>query len=725
MIVNKMLYLRGIGTLALGAAGCFAAAPIVWTTSSLERIGRTDAARPLSAASISAARGESEAFQVIVKADAGGLSNVNATITDLIASGGKIIPKTNFTFYREHYVNVTRSSLDYGSGATNRPLPAGWYADGLIPFVNPDTGQDITGASIDGAPFAVTAGQNQPLWVELDVPADAAAGQYTATLTVTSNQGSANVQVNVTVWNFTLPKQSFLKTSFGLHGARSSDRRSQDVMVSHRMMPQQIRPQDSNYLMGFGLNTSALWFYSGATVSNCTMSGPPSITSILAAKASYPAGLPLYIYSADEIDRCPNLISTLTAWGQAIHAAGVDHLVVTTPNPVLYNDGSGRSVVDIWVILAKQYDLSKSTVIDALSKGHEVWSYNTLNQDSYSPKWQIDFLPANYRIQPGILNQVMGLSGLLYWSADRWTSQPWADVNTYTQGSLGFPGEGMVVYPGANVGLPYVVPSIRLKWLRDGADDFDYIQLLKNQGRGDWALTQARAAGSSWSNWTRDPDVIQAVRKTLGEELNRLGGGSSGAAPPSDTAAPVRSNGAPSGSLASSSTSVQLQLATNENATCRYSTAAGVAYAQMTGAFTSTGGKTHATTIGSLSAGRSYSYNVRCIDASSNANTNDFPIIFSTSAASSVAAPASPNPPNGTTGMNTTVKLSWGAVAGATTYQVFFGTSTSNMASIGSPSVNTLSVNGLSRLTTYYWRVVARSASGQTATSANWAFRTR
>ena len=54
--------------------------------------------------------------------------------------------------------------------------------------------------------------------------------------------------------------------------------------------------------------------------------------------------------------------------------------------------------------------------LSALAKGDEVWSYNTEVQDPYSPKWEIDFAPINFRIQPGFINQSLHLTGLLYWS---------------------------------------------------------------------------------------------------------------------------------------------------------------------------------------------------------------------------------------------------------------------------------------------------------------------
>ena len=57
-----------------------------------------------------------------------------------------------------------------------------------------------------------------------------------------------------------------------------------------------------------------------------------------------------------------------------------------------------------------------------------------------------------------------------------------------------------------------------------------------------------------------------------------------------DTTAPTLSGGAPSGVLAAGTTATTLSLATNENASCRYATSAGVAYGSMPSVFTTTGG---------------------------------------------------------------------------------------------------------------------------------------
>ena len=56
---------------------------------------------------------------------------------------------------------------------------------------------------------------------------------------------------------------------------------------------------------------------------------------------------------------------------------------------------------------------------------------------------------------------------------------------------------------------------------------------------------------------------------------------------------PVRSAGAPSGTLATGTTQATLSLTTNENATCRYGTVPGTAYAALPAGFSTTGGMAH------------------------------------------------------------------------------------------------------------------------------------
>jgi hypothetical protein len=108
--------------------------------------------------------------------------------------------------------------------------------------------------------------------------------------------------------------------------------------------------------------------------------------------------------------------------------------------------------------------------------------------------------------------------------------------------------------------------------------------------------------------------------------------------PPPAEGPPVRSAGFPTGTLPFGTTQATIGLTTDEAATCRYATQAGVAYASMPNVFTTTGSTAHTTLVGGLASGQSYQFYVRCIDGVGNANPDDFVIAFSvasTDAASS------------------------------------------------------------------------------------------
>jgi hypothetical protein len=114
-----------------------------------------------------------------------------------------------------------------------------------------------------------------------------------------------------------------------------------------------------------------------------------------------------------------------------------------------------------------------------------------------------------------------------------------------------------------------------------------------------------------------------------GGALTTGGGGDT-----TDTTPPVRSAGLPSGTLASGTTQTTLSLTTNEAASCRYATNAGVAYGSMTNTFSTTGGTAHSTAVSGLQDGLSYSYSVRCQDTAGNPNTDDYTISFTVAASS-------------------------------------------------------------------------------------------
>jgi subtilisin family serine protease/sugar lactone lactonase YvrE len=109
----------------------------------------------------------------------------------------------------------------------------------------------------------------------------------------------------------------------------------------------------------------------------------------------------------------------------------------------------------------------------------------------------------------------------------------------------------------------------------------------------------------------------------------------------------------------------------------------------------------------------------------------DVPVFFGTPATVSYAivvqpalpAPVLISPANGASGVSLTPALVWNAAPGATSYDVYFGTSARPPA-VTSTTATSYTATALNGSNLYYWRVVSRNGSGA-STSPTWAFTTR
>ncbi|HHX38900.1 MAG TPA: DUF4091 domain-containing protein [Armatimonadetes bacterium] len=142
---------------------------------------------------LSAAGHEYEPFQVVLRPSQA-LQGVTASVGDLVGPKGARIAASNIRIHRVHYVRVERP--------TDRVGTPGEWPDALPP--------------LDG-PFDVAAGTNQPLWVTVYVPAGTPAGDYRGALRLSAGSWRQEVPVQLRVWDFTLPKETHLRTAFGLN----------------------------------------------------------------------------------------------------------------------------------------------------------------------------------------------------------------------------------------------------------------------------------------------------------------------------------------------------------------------------------------------------------------------------------------------------------------------------------------------------------------------------
>ena len=519
-------------TIFIAASQSLSASFPVWISPSLVRVGQTDAPGTASSISLSGARGETVDTQVVVQAPSGGLSNVNLIASALTGPGGATIPASNLTLYREYYVTVT-GTASYGGGS-NPPLGPGTYPEPLIPFNDPETGLPLcgTGATLKACNASISAEQNQPYWIDISVPRGATnspPGSYTGTISITADQGSVTIPVTLTVWNFELPAQPSELSTWSLWppAAGNTITTLAQALMRNKVM-YDIAPNASSDVTNFGLNRSGLngYYFIGIKCDG-SYNTLPSTSQINAAAANFPAGLPLDFYVADELNGCTSAYSVLKTMGTNAHAANPSVktiMTINTPDQNLLNEGDGRSAIDHWVLL----DSVQQWPALPFTGGGDLWSYTSCNAGfGNTPEWMVDYPPINERIQAGFLNWTQGATGILYYRSDGWTAGnaigSWNNVDTTAcGGGLGRPGDGIFLYPPGPIASTEPAPGIRLKAIRDGIQDYEYAQILKNLGQVGLVNSILQPIATSWSNWSHDPSALENARLQLGRQLSQL-----------------------------------------------------------------------------------------------------------------------------------------------------------------------------------------------------------
>jgi len=412
---------------------------------SMERIAQHQEVSGPDRADICAARNEWESFQVVVAAGPENVYVTQADISDLAGPGGAKIGRDHIKLYREEYVRVRRSS-------PRAELPPGLYADPLVPFVNPTTGEPIEprrrvserwggpvtvqGHDMFGLPFEVFREQNQPIWVDVYVPKEAQAGRYEGTLRVVARGGiSAVIPVTLTVWDFELPDGPTHKNHLGsfrniaryFDVQRDSDEfkniemRYCQAMAEHRLnppIPHHLLPEVNNdgSLKILPEQHEALKeFIAELHVTDFEISRAPfGRLRVSATEPDYKHIAPAdrekamryyrdyydyvkqngwadraYVYLWDE-PNLPENYEQVLVLGELVHEA-VPELKCLVVEQTYPHDPSWPDIdpaLDIWCPLWAFID--RKTIGEKIAGGDEVWSYTALVQRAppYHPEYE-------------------------------------------------------------------------------------------------------------------------------------------------------------------------------------------------------------------------------------------------------------------------------------------------------------------------------------------------
>jgi hypothetical protein len=552
-----------------------------WIADSLVKIRPLDPFpdSPARSAALFAGRNEFEPFQIVLRANDKqdkDVANIDIRVSNLRTSQGAEIPGNNITVYFEEFLDITQPSVVGGA-------PGPW-PDALIPRTD-----RYANERRNAFPFALRRGRNQPLWIEVYIPETAQPGEYDGSVDISRGENvEAMVPVHLTVWAFTLPSTSTLRSTFGLNGVTllkqhfggytndddlySITRLYAKAALLHRisihggsMIPPKYQYAGGRMHIDWGPYDAEVGpFLNGAVLREGPLHGAHSTSVELRTPAAFDSDEQRSLYLAESLDHfqkkgwadrlflylwdepAPADFPQVVKKGLASIAAvsGIRNLVTVPFAAEL------EPVVRIWVPLVNclekkpGYDdfCAEGPPLDAyrheVEQGKSVWFYQScashgcnIPGGEYFHGW-----PAYIVDVPAPANRVMQwvawkyrMQGELYYDMDEAYGQkdPWTDIRLF-----GGNGDGTLFYPGrqARIGGHTDIPieSIRLKLIREGMEDYEYLALLaKLKGQNAADEFAGRIVQNTW-RWESRPEVFLQVRRELGETLNRLASRPSG-----------------------------------------------------------------------------------------------------------------------------------------------------------------------------------------------------
>jgi len=540
------------------------------------------------AVQLTGARGETVAFQVMVRSGKEPITAVNVHVSNLDGKAGSI-PAGKIALFREWYVKVTRPSTSpaYSCGI-------GEYPDALIPGDVPKF----------GLPVDVAAEKTQGIWVDVAIPPDAKAGSYSGGVTVSApNQPLAKLPVTLEVYDFAVPVERHLRWRIGYGGfgeylaaqegvafsrecGKESDelRRREEQLYrlswSHRFVPTTHYTSPIPEHAGTGANLKIDWtsfdrrfgkYLDGSAFDDKQPVNIFSLPINLQSYGGWPVGTnraltdqdvatldaacrqtakhwdekgwrleDTFVYVADEPG--PQRYPAIKKACEVIHKADkrirtsvalYTHFGSTAPG--LVNEFSG--FVTMWDIAGDYMNLPALAARHAAGdtvgfyQGSEPFEGGeALDGDGFSlTTWP--WIAWRYKLD------TLFLYNMTEWDYARLnaSTRPWAKdprniwVNPMNQGWQ-TNSQGVLLYPGRFVGTSGVLPSIRMKQIRRGMQDYEYFWLAAQKGKKTKADDLAgriipkalHEAASGYGDrfygkgaWERDPRKWSAARREL------------------------------------------------------------------------------------------------------------------------------------------------------------------------------------------------------------------
>ena len=455
------------------------------------------------AVSVQTAKGETEGAQFIVKPQSD-VSSYDVAVSDL-KKGDKTISADNVTVYVQKYVNVQMGYTQF---------PSGYYPDALFPIdVVKNYGED-----------EIAAGNNQGFWLDFKAPADAEAGTYTGTVTLTVNGAVTQIPVSWEVFDFTFPESTDFKTVYliwkqwlidgELDNTVDKYRDYYEFMLNYHVVPYTF-PVEAGDVDAFivelrkyydrvpcygipyitvepySIDYNLLEDYLAAIVEAGKEDGKNYID-----KAYYYFDK---IYDEVTEERYPYMRAAIDSTNEREEKVVKQFGLTGEEADAVRNRKHMVPVVRGWqdefdnyeelIIIPLYNNFITSADIERyegyIADGHEIHSYGAASYWPYGSNLIDDYMITTRDVFWSKYSY--GLKGDLYWNVNAYcnfgvtTGSGYVQLddlyNTASHDGV-TAGDGYLLYPGALYGSESPFPSLRITARRDGIEDYTYFEML-------------------------------------------------------------------------------------------------------------------------------------------------------------------------------------------------------------------------------------------------------
>ena len=467
-----------------------------------------------------AVRNDTETVQLMITPSKNVVS-YDVQVYDLKSSNGDTLKAENLSVYATWYVEILESYM--------ADAYYGFYPDALVPLDNLKKTQQNY----------ISAGENQSIWFEVQIPAEQAAGVYSGTAEIDLDGTKYDVALEVTVYDAVIPEENNLNTSFGIwydYIAQGEGYYTEELaeayynfLLSKRISPMKTTPSKwflgtdydayvewlaeeaaedprvSVYTLPYGTETYEL----GNVVSRAgvekllTMMAEKNIELREAGNKTIDLFKKAVFYLGGLIDEPSGVgLQRVRDCDLIIHQTklaiadqyfkdtypdlyesciNLQHVVTTAYTPDLIGTDTVGGV-QAWCGQAQTWHTEKQRE-ELLARrestdrigGENTWWYTCEQPRNPFVNFHLDDDLLNTRTICWMMHDY-DVEGMIYWAINWYsTDDVWKTPVNY----LSAVGDGMLCYPGAQFGVYGPVSTLRLENLRESAEDYECLLMIE------------------------------------------------------------------------------------------------------------------------------------------------------------------------------------------------------------------------------------------------------